>query len=522
MVNERGHARLNIQFNGQRSRTAVRHTTYESNTKGPSSSSMRKRWPAKGYRVWPRTCKARDDKVPVIALLAERSTACSVPSARCRVLSAECSVLMPSARHYANGNEVNRESLLPAAAGRRCRRRMRGTCHNLIRGTPPPPLRRYLLAARQHGHEDGDATGARLTLLRVGDAEQDRVAVLRIELLEEPPRFGVLRQSGGEIVRDCGSALPIVGCLPPPVGLRALDFALAGRLHAAGGDQRIDLLAIDLRPDAPFPARRELLQKALVIRALPLPVDPAVANGHIERLRVRDRFPFRGLLGDAQPDAGRGLLIRGQPHLPRRGVRERSNGQRRLHARLPAMARASDSMLVRSRARNASSITLPSASTACRANGVRIEASCSTRPSIISSVSVSSAFTFSPPLDDALMRTIGLSWSSLLETIQSRAFFSEPGTPCAYSGLEMTKPSAHASSARKAATFGGAASPSRSRSGLKCGRSATPSYIMTSIAAGATRAAARRRAALGDLERREPEIGRTRMAGRSMNEEIRC
>src|SRR5205823_14790677 len=38
---------------------------------------------------------------------------------------------------------------------------------------------------------------------------------------------------------------------------------------------------------------------------------------------------------------------------------------------------------------------------------------------------------------DALRRATGLPYNSPLATTQSSAFFSTPGTPCAYSGLEI-------------------------------------------------------------------------------------
>src|SRR5262249_5086538 len=80
-----------------------------------------------------------------------------------------------------------------------------------------------------------------------------------------------------------------------------------------------------------------------------------------------------------------------------------------------------------------------------------------------------------PPLGDAASRTTGLPSSSPLETIQSSAFLSAPGTPCAYSGVEMTTPSAARRSARSSATAGGGTAPSPSRSGENIGSAATRS-----------------------------------------------
>jgi len=64
------------------------------------------------------------------------------------------------------------------------------------------------------------------------------------------------------------------------------------------------------------------------------------------------------------------------------------------------------------------------------------------------------------------MSTIGLCRELIARTRSSRAlFFSEPGTPCAYSGLEMTETAADPSSARSSATAGCAGSSPVSRSG---------------------------------------------------------
>src|SRR5438034_3235690 len=49
---------------------------------------------------------------------------------------------------------------------------------------------------------------------------------------------------------------------------------------------------------------------------------------------------------------------------------------------------------------------------------------------------------------DALRRATGLPYNSPLATTQSSAFFSTPGTPCAYSGLEIKTPSLDRKSTR--------------------------------------------------------------------------
>src|SRR5215207_3004486 len=100
---------------------------------------------------------------------------------------------------------------------------------------------------------------------------------------------------------------------------------------------------------------------------------------------------------------------------------------------------------------------------------------------------------------------------SPLLTTQSMAFFRAPGTPWAYSGLEIRTPSEASSWERKSMTVGGAVPASRSsRSGLKCGRLASPSYRTTSTPSGARLTAALRRAVFEEAARRLPEIARIR------------
>lgn len=71
------------------------------------------------------------------------------------------------------------------------------------------------------------------------------------------------------------------------IRLRVVHSLEAGWLHAAALDETLHFLAIELRPDAPLAARRELLEPGRVIDGLLLPVDPAVAERDVERLGVR-------------------------------------------------------------------------------------------------------------------------------------------------------------------------------------------------------------------------------------------
>lgn len=67
--------------------------------------------------------------------------------------------------------------------------------------------------------------------------------------------------------------------------------------------------------------------------------------------------------------------------------------------------------------------------------------------------------------EDIAGDTIGFCENSMEDTVQSIAFFKVPGTPIAYSGVQMSIPSASRSCLRRSATCKGGSS--LSRSGLK-------------------------------------------------------
>ncbi len=66
-----------------------------------------------------------------------------------------------------------------------------------------------------------------------------------------------------------------------------------------------------------------------------------------------------------------------------------------------------------------------------------IDASSTTRADMTVRVSTSDAHACVARAE-ALINATGLSTNSPLPTTQSNAFFNTPGTPCAYSGLEMS------------------------------------------------------------------------------------
>jgi len=100
-----------------------------------------------------------------------------------------------------------------------------------------------------------------------------------------------------------------------------------------------------------------------------------------------------------------------------------------------------------------------------------IDASSIKRADMVIRTNLSWAWT-STERGEVWMTATGFSGNSELLTSQSNAFFNEPGMPRAYSGDEISRPSAMAISSRKIRTAGGG-SP-MSRSGLKAGRSARP------------------------------------------------
>ena len=149
---------------------------------------------------------------------------------------------------------------------------------------------------------------------------------------------------------------------------------------------------------------------------------------------------------------------------------------------------------------------MPLASSALPSSGSVIDAAAITRADMTVSVSRSDVHACVARVD-ALISAIGLSISSPLPTSQSNPFFTTPGTPWAYSGLDMRIASHARSLARKPVTVSGVPSPSRS--GLNGGRAARPCSIRTSTPCGASCTAASTSALFDDPRRRLPEIATT-------------
>jgi hypothetical protein len=80
-----------------------------------------------------------------------------------------------------------------------------------------------------------------------------------------------------------------VGGVPTAIRFGSVHLPLPVRGHAAGGRQPRDMLAVDLTPDAPHPARRIALQERPLVEGLPDAVDPSPTQHHVERLYVGNR-----------------------------------------------------------------------------------------------------------------------------------------------------------------------------------------------------------------------------------------
>lgn len=105
------------------------------------------------------------------------------------------------------------------------------------------------------------------------------------------------------------------------------------------------------------------------------------------------------------------------------------------------------------------------------------------------------------------MSAVGFFENSHEETVQSIAFFNDPGTPIAYSGVQMRIASAERSSPLNCVIVSGGVGCSRS--GLKWGSDAMPVKIFRSILSFIRVAIAFRSERLEDCVRVLPQIATT-------------
>jgi hypothetical protein len=140
----------------------------------------------------------------------------------------------------------------------------------------------------KHRHVAGKTARAGLGSFRVGESMQDGVAVTAVERREERIRARVLVEGLSQVIRNAGLGLRLIGRFPAPIGARPFDFGEAARLHLTVGDKLECPRPIDLRPFAAGAARGEALQPVVVVVAAALGVDPAMAEGGIEGIRMAD------------------------------------------------------------------------------------------------------------------------------------------------------------------------------------------------------------------------------------------
>src|SRR4051794_12489900 len=148
-------------------------------------------------------------------------------------------------------------------------------------------------------------------------AIEDRVAVGGVERREVRGGVRARVELGLQIGRHLDVRGRVVGRVPAPVGLRALDLGDARRLHVAALDQLRDQPDVALGPLRARPPRRVLLQEVRLVAGLALAVDPAEAEGDVERLGDGDRLHAGALLGDLDPEAvgRRVVLLEPRPEL---------------------------------------------------------------------------------------------------------------------------------------------------------------------------------------------------------------
>src|SRR5690606_9193281 len=141
------------------------------------------------------------------------------------------------------------------------------------------------------------------------DSVEDRESVGRIKRFKERLCFRVLVETGLQIVRNGDVLRRGVGTFPPTVCLCGLDRRQARRTHPPLTNQLQRLLAVELRPDATLPARRETLQPEIVVERTALSVNPAETETGFHGLCVCHGCVVGPFLRELQPDTLRTLVM---------------------------------------------------------------------------------------------------------------------------------------------------------------------------------------------------------------------
>jgi len=116
-------------------------------------------------------------------------------------------------------------------------------------------------------------------------------------------RGGGVRVEGRLQVGRSRHVLHAVGGISATIGLRPLDFGEPIGAHLTGFDESRNVVTIDLRPGAVLAARGEGGEREVVIDSVCLAIDPAEAEGDIERLRPGHAGCIRQLLAQLESHA---------------------------------------------------------------------------------------------------------------------------------------------------------------------------------------------------------------------------
>jgi len=171
-----------------------------------------------------------------------------------------------------------------------------------------PPSGRARLALGEGCNRCRDSSGAGVRAFGGLHAVVDGEALPSTERREERRRFGRLLQRKHELFREDEIRRARIRPVPTAVCPRSDDVSQASRFHFPLGDESLRVRAISLRPVRARAARREPLEKRLLIERMPDAVDPPPGD------RDDDTF-LPGHAGSA-----RAFLEHPHPQLARRGV----------------------------------------------------------------------------------------------------------------------------------------------------------------------------------------------------------
>src|ERR1700731_2591943 len=149
----------------------------------------------------------------------------------------------------------------------------------------------------QHAGVLFNSSRARLRLLRVMNAVQDRVPVNPVESFELTLRAWIAIEYRLQIFGNLRLALRCVSGVPSSIELGLFDFLHTCRANATELDQYQRPLTIELRPLSFWTTRRETNQPIIRVELIELPVNPSVTQRAVDCFLLRDardsRRPLR-------------------------------------------------------------------------------------------------------------------------------------------------------------------------------------------------------------------------------------